>query len=62
MEECKVEDGEKWSLNDVLKWPARKELAPVQPAIVEKPVEDRPKRGRPKAQQSRDAGSVVIQH
>ena len=39
MEECKVEEGKKWSLNDVLKWPARKELAPVQPAIFEKPVE-----------------------
>ena len=39
IEECKVEEEEKWSLNDVLKWPARKELAPVRPAIFEKPVE-----------------------
>ena len=39
VEECKVEEGEKWSFNDVLKWPAIKELASVQPAIVEKPVE-----------------------
>ena len=39
MEECKVDEGKKRSLNDVLKWPARKELAPVQPAIVEKSVE-----------------------
>ena len=57
MDESKIEEVKtKKSLFDVLKWPAKKQSAPTQPAVVETPLEEvRRKRGRPKVNEDREA-------
>ena len=52
-----MEEGKKRSVFDVLKWPTKKQAStPIDPpAVVEAPAELRPKRGRPKANQDKEA-------